>query len=84
VNELVMAVPVSQPAVSQHLRVLREANLVQVHKQAQQHIYSLNPAGLSELRLYFESFWESALDAFHKAAEDSTSQNIAKQEIQHE
>jgi DNA-binding transcriptional ArsR family regulator len=79
-----MAVSVSQPAVSQHLRVLREARLVQLHKQAQHHIYSLNPAGLAELRFYFESFWEGALDAFQKAAEDTADQNIAKEETQNE
>ena len=46
-SELASSVPVSQPAVSQHLRVLKEARLVQVHKQAQQRIYSVNPEGLA-------------------------------------
>src|SRR3990172_5239160 len=47
VSELASSVPVSQPAVSQHLRVLKEARLVQVHKQAQQRIYSVNPERLA-------------------------------------
>ena len=68
VSELVQAVPVSQPAVSQHLRVLREARLVQVRKQGQQRIYSIDPQGLAELRDYIESFWDTILDAFQEAA----------------
>ena len=71
VSELVQAVPVSQPAVSQHLRVLREARLVQVRKQGQQRIYSIDPQGLAELRDYIESFWDTILDAFQEAAEKS-------------
>lgn len=72
VSDLVRSVPVSQPAVSQHLKVLKEARLVQVHKQAQRRIYSLDPQGLSELRVYVESFWDAVLSAFQQAAEDYT------------
>ncbi|MGB7872757.1 MAG: metalloregulator ArsR/SmtB family transcription factor [Anaerolineales bacterium] len=64
VTELVATVTVSQPAVSQHLKVLREAQLVSVVKQGQQRIYQLNPSGLEELRLYVEGFWDNALQAF--------------------
>ena len=71
VSELVQVVPVSQPAVSQHLRVLRQAHLVQVRKQGQQRIYSIDPQGLAELRDYIESFWDTILDAFQEAAEKS-------------
>ena len=71
VSELVQAVPVSQPAVSQHLSVLRETRLVQVRKQGQQRIYSIDPQGLAELRDYIESFWDTILDAFQEAAEKS-------------
>jgi DNA-binding transcriptional ArsR family regulator len=69
VGELVSVAMVSQPAVSQHLQVLKEANLVRVEKRGQQRIYSLNHDGLSELRSYVESFWDAALDAFQQAAD---------------
>ena len=68
VNELVRVVPVSQPAVSQHLRVLKEARLVRVHKQAQQRIYSVDPAGLQELRAYVEGLWADVLSSYERAA----------------
>lgn len=69
VNELMSIVPVSQPAVSQHLKVLREAQLVEVEKRGQQRIYRLNPIGLATLRRYTESLWEDALRAFGEEAE---------------
>jgi DNA-binding transcriptional ArsR family regulator len=59
---------VSQPAVSQHLKVLREAQLVSVVKQGQQRIYQLNPNGLEELRSYVEGLWDEALQAFGEEA----------------
>jgi DNA-binding transcriptional ArsR family regulator len=64
VTELAGTVSVSQPAVSQHLKVLREAQLVSVIKQGQQRIYRLNPNGLEELRRYVEGLWDDALQAF--------------------
>ena len=69
VNELMSIVPISQPAVSQHLKVLREAQLVKVEKRGQQRIYHLNPIGLAVLRSYTESLWEDVLRAFGKEAE---------------
>ena len=69
VTELVAIVPVSQPAVSQHLKVLRQAKLVRVEKQGKQRIYHLNPVGLAELRRYAESLWEDVLQAFGEKAE---------------
>lgn len=69
VTELISIVPISQPAVSQHLRVLREARLVRVEKRGQQRIYHLNPVGLAELRQYVESFWDDVLRAFGEEAE---------------
>jgi DNA-binding transcriptional ArsR family regulator len=69
VNELMSVVKVSQPAVSQHLKVLREAELVKVEKRGQQRIYHLNPIGLAELRRYTESLWEDVLRAFGEEAE---------------
>lgn len=69
VTELMSVAPISQPAVSQHLKVLRDARLVRVEKRGQQRIYHLNPVGLAELRSYTESLWEDALRAFGEEAE---------------
>src|SRR5215212_2264699 len=69
VSELLSIVSISQPAVSQHLRVLREAHLVKVEKRGQQRIYQLDPAGLVELRQYVESLWDDVLRAFGEEAE---------------
>jgi DNA-binding transcriptional ArsR family regulator len=69
VTELISIVPISQPAVSQHLKVLREARLVRVEKRGQQRIYHLNPVGLAELRQYVEGLWENVLRAFGEEAE---------------
>lgn len=70
VNELVKVVRVSQPAVSQHLRVLKDANLVRVDKVKNQRIYSLDPVGLSKLRSYVDSMWEGVLEAYRSSAEN--------------
>ncbi len=64
VGELAHRLPVSQPAVSQHLRVLREARLVTLRKDGARRIYSLDAAGLNDLRAYVESFWGGVLDAY--------------------
>src|SRR5512132_1161852 len=69
VTELISIVPISQPAVSQHLKILREARLVRVEKRGQQRIYHLNPVGLAELRSYVEGLWEDVLRAFGEEAE---------------
>jgi DNA-binding transcriptional ArsR family regulator len=71
VNELAEALPVSQPAVSQHLQVLRDARLVRVEKRGQQRIYSIDREGLAELRSYVESMWDGVLDAFQRAASEA-------------
>ncbi|MCK5439441.1 MAG: winged helix-turn-helix transcriptional regulator [Gemmatimonadetes bacterium] len=70
VGELAHRVPVSQPAVSQHLRVLREARLVTLRKDGARRIYSLDRAGLDELRAYVESFWSGVLDAYAAHTEE--------------
>ena len=69
VGELAAGLPVSRPAVSQHLRVLKEAGLVQERREGTRHFYSVNGDGLADLREYFEEFWQEALDAFKAAAE---------------
>jgi DNA-binding transcriptional ArsR family regulator len=69
VGEVADGLPVSRPAVSQHLRVLREAGLVAERREGTKRIYELSPSGLAELRAYFEQFWSQALDAYKEAAE---------------
>ena len=67
-GEIAAGLPVSRPAVSQHLRVLRDAGLVSEHKQGTRRMYRVEPAGLVELRRYFESFWDEALAGFTAVA----------------
>ena len=69
VGELARGLPVSRPAVSQHLRVLKEAGLVRERREGTRNYYSVNGDGLADLREYFEGFWDEALTAFRAAAE---------------
>jgi DNA-binding transcriptional ArsR family regulator len=71
VNELVGTVKLTQPAVSQHLRVLRDARLVRVRKDGQRRIYSVDRAGLAELRAYVDSLWDDVLTAYEQAASEA-------------
>ena len=64
VGELAERVPVSRPAVSQHLRVLKDAGLVIDTKQGTRRIYRVDPKGLAGIRAYFDSFWDEALGRF--------------------
>jgi len=70
VGELAAGLPVSRPAVSQHLRVLKEAGLVNERRNGTRRIYRLDPAGVGELRDYFDDFWSEALAAFKEAADE--------------
>jgi DNA-binding transcriptional ArsR family regulator len=69
VGELARGLPVSRPAVSQHLRVLKEAGLVRERREGTRNFYSVNGDGLADLREYFEAFWDETLTAFKAAAE---------------
>jgi DNA-binding transcriptional ArsR family regulator len=60
---------VTRPAISQHLKVLREAGLVKVEQQGTKRIYSIDPKGVEAMRAYLDSMWDSALHAFKQAAE---------------
>jgi DNA-binding transcriptional ArsR family regulator len=64
VGELAAALPVSRPAVSQHLTVLRRSGLVRYEELGTRNVYRLDPAGLTELRSWLDSFWETALDSY--------------------
>lgn len=70
VHELAAGMPVSRPAVSQHLRVLKSAGLVRDRREGTRRIYELNPEGIALLRDHFAHLWDQALAAFQRAAED--------------
>jgi DNA-binding transcriptional ArsR family regulator len=69
VHELAAVVPVSRPAVSQHLRVLKNAGLIRDSKEGTRRVYQLDPAGIARLRAHFDQVWEKALGAFQSSAE---------------
>src|SRR5262245_18266156 len=64
VGEIARHLPVSRPAVSQHLRVLKEAGLVRDRKDGNRRLYAVEPGCLGDLRRYLEGLWDSALPAF--------------------
>ena len=70
VGELARQLPVSRPAVSQHLRVLKDGGLVVSRAEGTRRVYQLNPDGVSALRAYLDRVWDEALTAFQKAADD--------------
>jgi DNA-binding transcriptional ArsR family regulator len=74
VGRLAEGLPVSRPAVSQHLKVLKEAGLVSEEQDGTRRIYRIDPEGLGPLRAWLDQFWETALDAFKAEAEQSTKQ----------
>ena len=69
VNELARTLPVSRPAVSQHLRVLKDAGLVTDSKAGTRRLYQLNPEGVARLRAHFDQMWTAAMGAFQAGAE---------------
>ena len=69
VGELAAELPVGRPAVSLHLKVLRDAGLVRDQAAGTRRIYQLNPEGFDLLRTYIDLLWTRSLDAFKRAAE---------------
>jgi DNA-binding transcriptional ArsR family regulator len=69
VGELARDFPVSRPAVSQHLKVLKEAGLVMDRAAGTRRIYQLDPEGVGALRAYLDQFWNRSLAAFKAAVE---------------
>lgn len=69
VGELARGLPVSRPAVSQHLRVLKDAGLVIDRRAGTKRIYQLDPDGVGALRAYLDQFWNRSLAAFKAAVE---------------
>lgn len=69
VGELARELPVTRPAVSQHLKVLKGAGLVVDRPAGTRRIYAVDPDGVAALRAYLDQFWSTALDAFKQAVE---------------
>jgi len=71
VVQIANRLPVTRPAVSQHLRVLKDAGLVVSHTEGTRHIYRLDPRGIAGIRQYFDNLWQQALAGFKALAEQS-------------
>ena len=69
VGELAGELPVSRPAVSQHLRVLKDAGLVRERPEGTRRVYRIDPEGVGAVRAYFDRFWDQALADFKAEAE---------------
>jgi DNA-binding transcriptional ArsR family regulator len=76
VGELAEDFPISRPAISQHLRVLKQANLVVDRPAGNRRLYQLNPAGFETVREYFEQFWAQALSAFKRKVEEQPPERV--------
>ncbi|HVC40386.1 MAG TPA: metalloregulator ArsR/SmtB family transcription factor [Candidatus Saccharimonadales bacterium] len=76
VGELAKGLPVSRPAVSQHLKVLKDAGLVIDHPVGNRRVYAINPDGLSALRADLDRFWTSALTAYKAAVEQPEEEEV--------
>lgn len=70
VGRIARGMPVSRPAVSQHLKVLKEAGLVTDRAEGNQRVYSIDPEGLGAVRRYLDQFWDQALEAFAAEVEN--------------
>lgn len=81
VGRLAEGLPVSRPAVSQHLKVLAEAGLVQVTAEGTRRVYAVDPAGLDELRAWVEAMWDEALDRFGQAARQEKELMMATEQL---
>ncbi|RZS41335.1 ArsR family transcriptional regulator [Herbihabitans rhizosphaerae] len=77
VGVLADRLPISRPAVSQHLRVLKEAELVVESAAGTRRFYRVNPAGLAAVREYFDRFWSTTLDNFAALAETESTRSTS-------
>lgn len=71
VGSLAAGLPISRPAVSQHLAVLEKAGLVRAHREGRRRIYAIHPAGIVALRAWLDALWDGVLESFREAAEAS-------------
>lgn len=84
VGELARALPVSRPAVSQHLKVLTGAGLVQASAAGTRRIYRLDPRGVAAVRAYLDRFWDEGLDAYSRAVADDAEPHAEPHDEPHE
>jgi len=84
VTELATGLPISRPAVSQHLRVLKEADLVQVRPVGRRRIYAASPEGLTRLRSELDGFWTQALATFKQIAEEGDAEREERRHDHHQ
>jgi DNA-binding transcriptional ArsR family regulator len=80
VGEIAEQLPISRPAVSQHLKVLKDGGLVVSRPEGNRRVYSLNPHGVSALRGWLDGVWNDALASFHKFAEQAVADEAASAE----
>jgi len=76
VGRIARGMPVSRPAVSQHLKVLKEAGLVTDRAEGTRRVYCIDPHGLAAVRRYLDQFWDQALTAFAAEAEKKPQEEI--------
>ena len=69
VGELARGLPMSRPAVSQHLKVLKNARLVTDRAEGTRRVYQIDPSGLGEIRRWLDQFWDTSLEAFKREVE---------------
>src|SRR5271169_1961511 len=81
VHEIAREFPVSRPAISQHLRVLKDAGLVLDEPAGTQRIYRINPDGVGEIRAYFDRFWDDALSSFKAFIETNHPENPKAKDV---
>jgi DNA-binding transcriptional ArsR family regulator len=74
VGQIARGLPVTRPAVSQHLKVLKEAGLVDDRSEGTRRIYQIDPKGLGAMRAWLDQFWTAALDSFAAEVERSEKQ----------
>src|SRR3954451_13237161 len=79
VGEIANDLPVSRPAVSQHLKVLKDVGLVADRSVGTRRIYYIDPKGLGAMRAWLDKFWEAALDGFKAAAEAEAAKSAKKE-----
>lgn len=78
VGRVAQGLPVSRPAVSQHLKVLSDAGLVQVRTEGTRRLYAIDPRGADDLRRYLDTLWDDALAAFTHAAKEKAARKDPK------
>ena len=77
VGEIADQLPISRPAVSQHLKALKDGGLVVSRPDGNRRVYSLNPHGVAAMRAWLDGVWEHALANFHKFAEQTLADDVA-------